>query len=103
MDWTWYLFGFKGRLTRAKYWLSGLIMLSFMLAFAWLTYLALLVSFAAHAIDAPHGKGKFSFAFNLDDIFLIFDPAAWQAMSLGGLPLVLVKAIGLAVVLWVFL
>lgn len=103
MDWTWYLFGFRGRLTRAKYWLSGLIILSFMLAFAWLTYLALLASFAAHAIDTPHGKGTFSFAFNLDDILLVFDPAAWRALSFAGLPLVLVKATGLTVVLWVFL
>jgi uncharacterized membrane protein YhaH (DUF805 family) len=101
MDWTWYLFGFKGRLNRAKYWLAELIVLSFMLAFAWLTYLALLASVAAHAIDTPHGKA--SFAFDLDDILLVFDPAAWRAMSLARLPLVLVKAIGLAVVLWVFL
>jgi len=25
MDWTWYLFGFKGRVNRAKYWLATLI------------------------------------------------------------------------------
>jgi uncharacterized membrane protein YhaH (DUF805 family) len=25
MDWTWYLFGFKGRINRAKYWLAGLV------------------------------------------------------------------------------
>lgn len=103
MDWTWYLFGFKGRLNRAKYWLAALVMLSFMLAFAWLTYLTLMVDFAAHAINTPHGKAKISFGFDLDDILLVFDPATWRAMSLAKLPLLLVKASGMVVVLWIFL
>lgn len=103
MDWTWYLFGFKGRLNRAKYWLAALVMLSFMFVFVWLTYLTLMVDFAAHAINAPHGKAKISFGFDLDDILLVFNPAAWRAMSLAKLPLLLVRATGMAVVLWIFL
>lgn len=103
MDWTWYLFGFKGRLNRAKYWLSGLITLSFMVAFLWLTYLTLMISFVAHAMNSPHGKGKVSVGIDVDEIFLIFDPAAWQALSLAKLPLVLVKAISISVILWMFL
>jgi uncharacterized membrane protein YhaH (DUF805 family) len=31
MDWTWFLFSFKGRINRAKYWLAGLIILCWML------------------------------------------------------------------------
>src|ERR1700720_98915 len=31
MDWTWFLFSFKGRINRAKYWLAGLIILCLML------------------------------------------------------------------------
>ena len=37
MDWTWYLFGFKGRINRAKYWLAGLIIGCWMLLLATLT------------------------------------------------------------------
>ena len=103
MDWTWYLFGFKGRINRAKYWLSGLVILSFMLAFVWLTYLALMFNFVAHAVGTSHGKGTVSFGFDLDDIFMIFDPVAWRALSLAMLPIVLVKAIGMIVVLWMFI
>ena len=51
MNWTWYLFGFKGRINRAKYWLAGLVILSFMIAFAGLVYLALMINFVAHAMD----------------------------------------------------
>jgi uncharacterized membrane protein YhaH (DUF805 family) len=103
MDWTWYLFGFKGRLNRSKYWLSGLVILSLMLAFVWLMYLTLMINFVAHAVSTPHGKGTVSFGFNVDDIFLIFDPAAWRALTLARLPLVLVKAIGTVVILWMFI
>lgn len=102
MDWTWYLFGFKGRLNRAKYWLSGLVTLSFMAAFVWLIYLTLMLSFVAHAMNTPHGKGTVSFGFDVDDIFLLLDPAAWRALSFAKLPLVLVKATGLVVILWMF-
>ncbi len=40
MDWTWYLFGFKGRINRAKYWLAGFVMLDLVVALAGLIYLA---------------------------------------------------------------
>ena len=63
MDWTWYLFGFKGRINRAKYWLAGLVILSFMMVFAALVYLALMINFVAHAMGIPHGQGKVSFSF----------------------------------------
>ncbi|TKW80302.1 MAG: DUF805 domain-containing protein [Bradyrhizobium icense] len=103
MDWTWYLFGFTGRLTRAKYWLSGLVIVCLMLALVWLAYLTLMIDFVAHAVGTAHGKGKVSFGFGIDDIFLVFDPAAWRTLSLAKLPIVLVKASGLALFSWMFL
>ena len=63
MDWTWYLFGFKGRINRAKYWLAGLVILSFMIVFATLIYLVLMIDFVAHAMGTPHGQGKVSFTY----------------------------------------
>jgi uncharacterized membrane protein YhaH (DUF805 family) len=103
MDWTWYLFGFKGRINRAKYWLAGLVILSFMTAFVWLVYLALMINFVAHAMGTPHGSGEVSFGFSLDDVFSVFDPAAWRALSFAKLPMVLVKAIGIVLLLWIFI
>lgn len=103
MDWTWYLFGFNGRINRAKYWLAGLVILSLMIAFVGLIYSALTINFVAHAVSTPDGKGKISFDFDLDDIFMVFDPAAWRALSLAKLPMVLVKAAGMVLFLWIFL
>jgi uncharacterized membrane protein YhaH (DUF805 family) len=103
MDWTWYLFGFNGRINRAKYWLTGLVVLSLMIAFVGLVYSALMINFVAHAMGAAHGKGEVSFGFSLDDVFMVFDPAAWRALTLAKLPMVLVKAIGMALFLWIFL
>ena len=31
MDWTWFLFSFKGRINRAKYWLAVLVILCWMI------------------------------------------------------------------------
>jgi uncharacterized membrane protein YhaH (DUF805 family) len=103
MDWTWYLFSFKGRINRAKYWLAGLVIVSLMLAFVGLVYLALMIDFVAHAMGTPHGSGEVSFGFDVDDVFSVLDPAAWRALSLGKLPMVLVKAIGTALFFWIFL
>jgi len=103
MDWTWYLFGFKGRINRAKYWLAGLVILSFMLIFVALVQLSLMINFVAHAMGAAHGKGAVSFGFDLDDIFAVLDPAAWRALSFVKLPMLLVRAIGMVLFLWIFL
>jgi len=103
MDWTWYLFGFDGRINRAKYWLAGLVIVSLMIAFVGLVYLALMIDFVAHAMGTPHGSGKVSFGFNVDDIFSVLDPAAWRALSLARLPMLLVKAIGTVLFFWMFL
>jgi uncharacterized membrane protein YhaH (DUF805 family) len=103
VDWTWYLFGFKGRINRAKYWLAGLVILSFMMVFAALVYAVLTISFVAHAVGIPHGQGKVSFGIGLDDIISLLDPATWRAMSLAKLPVFLTKTAGTVFFLWIFL
>jgi uncharacterized membrane protein YhaH (DUF805 family) len=103
MDWTWYLFGFKGRLTRARFWLAGLVVLSLMIAFVALVQFALSVNFVAQALGTAAGGGKLSFAISFDDIFVVFDPEAWRALSFEKLLMLLVRAIALALFLWIFL
>ena len=44
--------------------------LSLMIVFVGLVYAALTINFVAHAMGTAHGKGKVSFGFDLDDIFL---------------------------------
>src|SRR5215813_7619521 len=103
MNWTWYLFGFEGRINRAKYWLAGPIMLAFLMVFVTLIYFCLTIDFVAHAMATAHGSGKVALRLGLDDAYSVFDPAAWRALSFGILPVVLSKAIGIVLVLWIFL
>ena len=103
MDWTWYLFGFKGRINRAKYWLAGLVIVSLMIAFAMLVYALLMLDFVAHAMGTPDGQGKVSFSIGLDDIFGLLDPATWRALSLAKLPMLLIRTAAAVFFLWIFL
>jgi len=93
MDWTWYLFGFKGRINRAKYWLAGLVIVCFMIFFAILTVGLGLLSLT----------GKTSFGFDIDDVFRVIDPANWRRVALAEVPSLFVKAIGTALFLWIYL
>jgi uncharacterized membrane protein YhaH (DUF805 family) len=49
MDWNWYLFGFQGRIKRAKFWLSFFILLGWMLFILWvMIFSARLVTWGDH-------------------------------------------------------
>lgn len=72
MDWTSYLFGFNGRINRARMWLALLIVLCCMLL------LGLLM-----AAFGPGGAKAISFA--VSDIFLFLDPATYRSPTLLGL------------------
>jgi uncharacterized membrane protein YhaH (DUF805 family) len=91
MDWANYLFGFKGRVNRAKFWLAGLIIV------CWMMFLAALV------ILAGLGGKDASFGFDVDDIFRAFDPDSYKSMTWTGLPALLVKASGTALFVWVYI
>lgn len=93
MNWTWYLFGFKGRINRAKYWLAGLVIVCLMIVFAGLTVAVGLLSLT----------DKTSFGFDIDDVFRILDPANWHRVAWAEVPSLFVKAIGTAVFLWIYL
>jgi uncharacterized membrane protein YhaH (DUF805 family) len=71
MDYAWFLFGFEGRINRAKCWLAVLIVICWMLFFALL----------AIAIANIFGVPIKSLHFGTDDIFGILDPASYRFMS----------------------
>src|SRR6202008_1148633 len=89
MDWTWYLFGFKGRINRAKYWLAGFVMLDLVGALSGRIYLSLMINFLRQAMAIPHGTGEVSLTVGLDDVFSLLDPATWRALSFAKLPMLL--------------
>jgi uncharacterized membrane protein YhaH (DUF805 family) len=92
MDWTWYLFGFEGRINRAKCWLAALIIVCWMIFLSALTLAGGIVS-----------GGEITFGFDTNDIFGVIDPASYPSLSWKDLPPLLVKVIGTPLFLWVYL
>jgi len=92
MDWTWYLFRFKGRISRAQLWLAGLIF------FCWMILLGLLIVTAASIFGFPA-----SFHVGTDDIFGIVDPQSYRTLSSANAASVIGHAVGTPLFLWVYL
>jgi uncharacterized membrane protein YhaH (DUF805 family) len=103
MDWGWFLFGFEGRINRAKYWLAILIVV------CWMMFLALLTLAVAKVVGAPPK----SLHLGINDVFSVVDPASFRAAvaafhrgnlaSAGHLIPMLLSAIGTPLFLWVYL
>jgi uncharacterized membrane protein YhaH (DUF805 family) len=93
MDWTWYVFGFQGRINRAKCWLAGLII------FCWMAFLILLMEAVTYLV----GGTIVAFGFDLDDIFRLIDPASFRALSSTDLVSLLFQMVGTPLFLWVYL
>jgi uncharacterized membrane protein YhaH (DUF805 family) len=94
MNWTWYLFDFRGRINRARNWLAVLIILGFMILFGGL------------AIGLGHLfslTDKKSFNLDLDDVFRIIDPVNWRMVARSELWLLFAKVIATGFCLWVYL
>jgi uncharacterized membrane protein YhaH (DUF805 family) len=93
MDWVWYLFGFEGRINRAKLWLAGLIVI------CWMIFFAILMSGLVVLLGRPPND----VGFGLDYLVRIFDPAFYRSRSLAELPVPLLEAAGSVLFLWVYL
>jgi uncharacterized membrane protein YhaH (DUF805 family) len=97
MDWTWYLFGFQGRINRAKYWLAGLVMLGWALFVVWTIFLFLRLAVEGY-LPVPH-----SFQFGAEEIFAILDPATYHLPSRADVIPLFANVIGTPVLLWIYL
>ena len=91
MDWNNYLFGFEGRINRAKMWLAVLIIV------CWMIFLSGL----AFAVGGLFGGLK-SFSLGVNDIFLALDPAIYRSLTLTGLCIGIFKAIAISLFVWVY-
>jgi uncharacterized membrane protein YhaH (DUF805 family) len=91
MDWTWYLFRFDGRISRAKLWFGGLALLGLMMA----------VGLVIIAIHSLFGGAK-PFHFGASDLFKLVDPDAWRSMTWVDLPRLLIKLFGTSLLMWVY-
>jgi len=93
MDWTWYLFRFDGRMGRAGFWCSLILVFCGMI---------LLLCLCLGIMSAFGGEVR-SFNLNADDIFKVVDPTAYRWSLLDNLPLLLLKLAATALTLWIYL
>ena len=93
MDWTTYLFGFNGRINRARYWLAGLII------FCWMLFLMLLLILPiGYFFGSP-----VNFSFSIGNLFVIFDPASLREKSRSEIAVIIVNFFTMPLFLWVSL
>jgi uncharacterized membrane protein YhaH (DUF805 family) len=92
MDWTWYLFSFKGRINRAKYWLAGLII------GCWMVFLMLLLFVPIGYFFGWPNELNFS----IDNVFAVFDPASYRGLSRSDIGVIIVNVLTMPLFLWVF-
>jgi uncharacterized membrane protein YhaH (DUF805 family) len=93
MDWTWYLFGFRGRINRAKYWLAGLIL------GCWMAFLLFVVVVpVGYFLGSPA-----RYSLGLDNMLVILDPASLRAMPRADIAILVINLVVMPVVLWVWL
>jgi uncharacterized membrane protein YhaH (DUF805 family) len=104
MDWVWFLFGFDGRINRAKVWLALLIIM------CWMIFIVMLIL----GIDRMFGSPVKTIHFGIDDIFGIVDPALLRATFArlrdgkeaappAHLVLMFFHAVGTLVFVWIYL
>lgn len=91
MDWTWFLFSFKGRISRGKLWLALLVILCGM---------SLLAGLAAGLSKLLGGPASFSF--NLNDAFATLDPDTYRVLSRADLMPAVVHVVGTPLFVWVY-
>ena len=92
MDWTAFLFGFRGRINRARIWL-GLPVI-----FCWMIFVLALVA-AAGGLLGTTG----SFDLGVNEVFTLVDPETYRSMSSANLPILVIKTVGSSLFLWVYL
>jgi uncharacterized membrane protein YhaH (DUF805 family) len=89
MDWTRYLFRFDGRICRGEFWF-GLVCL-----FCGMILAFVLVGVVLFTITETR-----SFNLDIDDVFKVVDPAAWQRLHTIKLPVLLSGIVGTGLLLW---
>jgi uncharacterized membrane protein YhaH (DUF805 family) len=92
MDYAWYLFGFEGRINRARMWQAVLIMVCWMIFFGGLVI----------AVSSFFG-GPTSFGFGVSNIFRMLDPQAYRSLTKMDIFQFVAKAIGTVLFGWVYL
>jgi uncharacterized membrane protein YhaH (DUF805 family) len=93
MDWTWYLFGFEGRINRVRHWLAGLVIS------CWMVFVMLLLALPlGYLFGSP-----FKFGFSVDSLFVIFHPASLRDLSRSDIVVTSLNVLFMPLFLWVFL
>ena len=99
MDWNWYLFGFQGRINRAKFWLSFPILLGwmiFILLIMWATAFTMLLAWSEHG-------GPIEVCFGIQEIFALTGRLLHGSFSLLDASKLAGNLFGMTVFMWIML
>jgi uncharacterized membrane protein YhaH (DUF805 family) len=91
MDWVWFLFSFKGRINRAKLWLSLLVVL------CWILFTVTLVAGAGKLLGGPR-----AFYFNLNGLFAVLDPDTYHGLTRSDIMPAAIHVVLTPLFTWVF-
>jgi uncharacterized membrane protein YhaH (DUF805 family) len=92
MDYAWYLFSFRGRINRARYWQAMLIV------FCWMIFLGALT---VGTVVLLGGTGPIKLGVGTEEILRLFDPASYKSLRLANVPVLLFETAGSVLLLWV--
>lgn len=99
MDWTQFLFSFRGRINRAKYWLAMLVCFGWMIFTVWMTFFAIkLLSAAGLLSQTPR-----TLHFGVEEIFSLLDPATYHSLTRGQVVAMIGYLIALPIPMWIYL
>jgi len=96
MDWNRYLFSFEGRINRARFWLSLLVVLGWMLLLAWVIYFALLIA-------GPAGNRPIKIVFGLQATLALAVRALHGTLTRADLICLVGNVLGLTIPIWILL
>jgi len=97
MDYAWYLFGFEGRINRARNWLAIPIIIA--IAMCWMMVFGMLTIGTARLLGV---SGPINFSLGIEQILKLFDPGFYRTLALAKLPMILSQITGSILILWIF-
>jgi uncharacterized membrane protein YhaH (DUF805 family) len=94
MDWNWYLFSFQGRINRAKWWLSVLVIFGWMLFLLWATSFVEMIVVKGQSVTIDIG---------IDSMFALMGRAVHLSLSRIDMVPLVANFLGFPVLLWICL
>jgi uncharacterized membrane protein YhaH (DUF805 family) len=101
MDWNWYLFSFKGRINRAKFWLSLPILIGWTVLIIGIMWL--IMAGGLMLTRGAHGHDVIKVSLNFGELFTMLGRASHSSPSSRDIVSLLGNLVGMAILTWICL